>query len=249
MQQHAAALQSTGPASSESRRLLIDVQIQAAIGRFFANKLQSGVLWEIFEQSQEPAAGQEAVKAYRKARKHWAEAARIGQVYIDDLSYGPEPWLRGHWHDRLPRIDADVAEMERLVADTNGAPHGNRERVWAAIGHVLAAPAHREATASHSPPASFKMGSDLTLVISNIGEGVRGGRLHYRHVNQAETWQSLDLLAGTDGLVAVIPADYTRSRFALQYYFELRGDTAAALFPGLASDLANQPYFVIRRAT
>jgi hypothetical protein len=46
----------------------------------------------------------------------------------------------------------------------------------------------------------------------------------------------------------VIPAAYTARRFPLQYYFEIEtGPTEAALFPPLAADLANVPYFVIRR--
>ncbi len=51
----------------------------------------------------------------------------------------------------------------------------------------------------------------------------------------------------SDRHAAVIDADYTRSPYPLQYYFELRGDDGSSLFPGLAPDLANQPYFVIRQ--
>ena len=47
----------------------------------------------------------------------------------------------------------------------------------------------------------------------------------------------------------MIPAGYTNTEFPLAYYFEVddsAGDTS--LFPGFAPDLANQPYFVVRRA-
>jgi hypothetical protein len=44
---------------------------------------------------------------------------------------------------------------------------------------------------------------------------------------------------------AVIPADYTRTEFPLEYYFEVRkGDGTAGLFPGFMPELTNQPYFV-----
>jgi hypothetical protein len=51
-----------------------------------------------------------------------------------------------------------------------------------------------------------------------------------------------------DRHAAVIGADYTRSPYPLQYYFEVRGDDGPSLYPGLKSELANQPYFVIRQA-
>jgi hypothetical protein len=49
---------------------------------------------------------------------------------------------------------------------------------------------------------------------------------------------------------ATIPAAYTDSVFPLQYYFELRESPERAwLHPGFAADLANQPYYVVRRAS
>ena len=45
--------------------------------------------------------------------------------------------------------------------------------------------------------------------------------LHYRHVNQAERWQSVELSRVGDAFRGEIPADYTEKRFALQYYFEI----------------------------
>jgi hypothetical protein len=241
------ALESVVEADAEVRRLVVDVRIQAGIGHFFASKLRCGVLWAIFQQTREPSAAREAVKAYRQAREHWADAAKIGQVYVADLSYGEEPWLRGHWRDRLPQIEADIAEMARLADDTDGSVRGDRELVWAAIGQALAAPVRAEIPAQHQSPASFKPGSVVTLVISGLSTVQLSGHLHYRHVNQAEVWKSTDLVSTSDGLVATIPADYTQSRFALQYYFVLRKDAVATLYPGLAPDLANQPYFVIRQ--
>jgi hypothetical protein len=43
-----------------------------------------------------------------------------------------------------------------------------------------------------------------------------------------------------------IPAAYTSGPYPLQYYFELRQKDTASLYPGLAPDLANQPYLVAR---
>ena len=73
-------------------------------------------------------------------------------------------------------------------------------------------------------------------------------RLYYRHVNQAERWQLMEMAAEGNRFRAIIPAAYTDSSYPLQYYFELRHQTgAASLYPGFASDLSNQPYFVVRQ--
>jgi hypothetical protein len=47
---------------------------------------------------------------------------------------------------------------------------------------------------------------------------------------------------------AEIPADYTRSPLALQYYFEVKiSPASAALYRGLGRERTDQPYFVVRR--
>ena len=73
--------------------------------------------------------------------------------------------------------------------------------------------------------------------------------LYYRHVNQAERWQSVELARNGGSFEGEITADYTAKRYALQYYFEVKtGPAGATLFPLLAADLANVPYFVVRRS-
>jgi hypothetical protein len=48
---------------------------------------------------------------------------------------------------------------------------------------------------------------------------------------------------------ATIPGEYTKSPYPLEYYFEIRTEAGTpALYPGLAPDVSNQPYFVVRRA-
>jgi hypothetical protein len=168
------------------------------------------------------------------------------------VSYGPEPWLRGHWRDRLPAIDADITEMEHLARDTNGPTGGDqvrvdRARILKAIAYVQANEARARVNVRHDPPANFKPGTPLALTILIVDEDITAARLHYRHVNQAEEWQVVDATPATGGHTATIPAGYTNAPFPLQYYFELRGSERADLFPGLADNLANQPYIVMRR--
>jgi hypothetical protein len=47
---------------------------------------------------------------------------------------------------------------------------------------------------------------------------------------------------------ATIPANYTDSPYALQYYFELQhSPTHATMFPDLGPDLTQRPYFLIEQ--
>jgi hypothetical protein len=54
-------------------------------------------------------------------------------------------------------------------------------------------------------------------------------------------------MAWRDGAYrSVIPAEYTRMRYPLLYYFQVNDPAGSAIHPGLGADLSNQPYFVTR---
>lgn len=73
-------------------------------------------------------------------------------------------------------------------------------------------------------------------------------RLRYRHVNQAEEYITAEMVIEKGHWRATIPAEYTDSPYPLIYFFELRdGSGQAWLYPGFSAELANQPYFVVRR--
>ncbi len=238
----AAARNSSTPAYT---RAVADVAIQAALGRFFAHKLRAGMLWEIFALSDDATAAAAALRSYQDARSAWMHVIEAGQVYVADITFGSEAWLRGHWRDRLPALDADIAQMARLIADTNGGGIGVAGGGAAAMAMVLATPPGRGIDLAHTPPHSFRRGQDLMLSLET-GE-LQAARLQIRHVNQAEAWQEF-LMADKDGhFVATVPAAYTDSPFPLQYFFAVYQNGTAGMVPGLSSDLCSQPYFVLRQ--
>jgi hypothetical protein len=238
------------PATPELRRLATDVTILSSLGRFFAAKFRAGVLWGLHLAADDAVAGAEAIKAYRSARDAWRTATAAGSVYADDIGYGMEPWLRGHWKDQLPAIDADIADLERALGDVNGPAGGSKthvpaERRFAALGQALTTAQRPATSCRHTPPAPFGRGNALALTLES-SEEVQNARLHYRHVSQAEEWQEADMAPIGGGFAASIPAAYTDSPYALQYYFELRTQTGATMWPGLAPTLDDVPYFVLR---
>ena len=106
--------------------MAIDVGIQAALGQFFAARFRGGVLYAIHERTGDRTALEEALKTCRAAREIWARMAESARgVYVSDVTVGELAWLRGHWLDRLPAIDADIADMEKRL---EGPPCKPRRR-------------------------------------------------------------------------------------------------------------------------
>jgi hypothetical protein len=234
--------------SPEYRRLSIDVSIVIGLGRFFAAKFRSGVLFGIYEQSGDRSALAESLDYYRKARNFWADLAGIAKdVYKPDITIGENPSIRGHWLDRLPAIDEDISFMsailDKLPANT-AAPSG---KVLSAIREAKGRPVRSFITARHVQPSGFSAGNPLEIEIS-FDKAPESARLYYRHVNQAERFETIEMKLSGNTFKATIPARYTDSPFSLQYYAELKnGPDNAWLYPGFAKDLCNQPYFVVNK--
>ena len=95
--------------------MAIDVDLQIGLGRFFAAKFRSGVLYAIHEQSGDRDALRQALQAYRQARAAWARMEKSASAYAADLSCSDRFDERGQWNDRLAPIDEDIAQMERRL--------------------------------------------------------------------------------------------------------------------------------------
>jgi hypothetical protein len=252
----AAKARSRNPRAPDFRRMAVDVRIQSCLGRFFAWKLRSGTLYELYQQSGDTAALEEALKAYRRARTHWADAANQAKgVYLADITYGSETNLRGCWLDRLPAIDDDIRDMENRLARAKQvaapAESTDREKVQSAVREVLSRPTRPSLPCRHTVPAHFEPGQPVRIELSvEPRSGFEGitVRLHYRHVNQGEYYVTQEMPSKANLYAAVIPGSYTNSPYGLQYFFELRTRQGGAwLFPGLGAHLSTQPYFVVQQ--
>lgn len=236
--------------SPEVRRMEEDVLIQIGLGRFFAAKLRSGMLYEIYQQTGSAEAGKMALAKYTEARDAWATmATRAKTVYRSDISYGSIPMRRGHWADRLPMIDKDVQAMRASLSAPPKTGHDiSAEHVSAAIKAASGKPSRATAACSHTPPESFRPGQPLQISASPlVGDAHAGMELYYRHVNQGERWRSMPMAKSGRGYGAAIPGEYTQSSYPLQYYFVLSGTGGATFSPAFNASLSNQPYYAIWR--
>jgi hypothetical protein len=220
------------------------------LGNFFAAKLRSGVLFEIYQRTGNAEAGKLALAQYKRARDAWATmASRANSVYRPDITYGNIPMRRGNWADRLPGIDKDIAAMESKLQTPPASPGPNAER---AIQAATGKPNRPSVHCVHTPPASFHPGQSLSLSLLVPGVAAHQApsavHLYYRHVNQAERWLPVEMQRDHNGYNAAIPGGYTSSVFPLQYYFVFqRGADAAWLYPAFNSTLSNQPYYAISK--
>ena len=212
--------------------------LQTGLGRFFATKFRAGVLYELHARTNDRAALERSIQLYKAARASWAQFAGLAKdEYVADITAGEQTWLRGHWIDRIPAIDADIAALEAKLPSATQSDH---PRLRAAINETVAVVRRSSLPVRHTAPAKFTPKQPLVLKASCDASG----RLYYRHVSQAERWQSVDMKDGS----ATIPAAYTDTAYPLQYYFEFHtAADKAFLYPGFAPDLANQPYFVVRQ--
>jgi hypothetical protein len=239
------------------RRFGVDVSAQLGLGRFYARKLRAAVLFALHERTGDRTALDEAIKAYRSAREAWASVAEVTTgVYVKDLTFGELWFQRGHWADRLPGIDRDIALLEKRKTDPTSATAApastTTERPVSALIHeVLGEPQRPASGVIHTPPPSFRRGVPVLLMLALApGASVPAAiQLHYRHTHQAEAWRTAPMArdAAADGYRGEIPGDYADAPYPLTYYFEVaQASGAASLHPGLGANHCDQPYFVLR---
>ena len=227
------------------KRAGLDIRIQAGLGQFYGAKFRSGVLFQIYQITNEQAALEAAIAQYKKARDAYAAIGETAKnIYASDITFGEQVWLRGHWADRAPAIDKDIAALSAM--GQGGARSETSIKTRTAIETSLSRPHRAAIDAKHEAPAGFKRGADLRIAIS-VPSDTKGVRLHYRHVNQAENYVTAEMERNGPRFEIKISAGYTQTDFPLEYFFEVqKANGTAGLHPGFSPELTNQPYFVVR---
>jgi len=231
------------PQDPEFRRYAIDIEIQAGMGLFFANKWRGGVLYYIYRKTNDSNAKTEGIKYYEAAVDFWKKHCDdVGRVY-KYLDYG---FQAGHWSDSLKNMQAEVNEFKKINYSTVQSFTTHPGPAAASIAKVKAKQVKPAAGATHTQPSIFKKGDELRLSIYTDGTTV-SAKLYYRHINQAEEWMSENMTKSGNNFTASIPGSYTNTVFPLQYYFGLnKGNNSGVIFPGFDQTLANQPYYHVR---
>ncbi len=235
----------------EFPRMEADVKIQCGIARFFADKMRSAVLWHLYEESGDTIALKKAIEKYSLARDVWAEMAEEAKsIYVQDISFGELWQLRGHWANRIPAMDVDIANMKKVLEmDTlKKNPSIKNDLINTAIQFVDHPPSRPMITCEHQPAELFQPGEVIQIAVKPEGNRIKNVLLYYRHVNQAVDWQRTRMEVNGDQYRAEIPSDYTETRYPISYYFAFdMGEHGIALYPGLDQHMIRMPYYVVRQ--
>jgi hypothetical protein len=242
----------------EFRRAEEDILILNGLGTYYANLFRAALSYSIQQQivpdKQQigyPVEIDRSLGAYRKARDAWATmAAQAKNIYANDISYGFTPFRRGHWIDRLPAINEDIALLEKHFTDYFAATNSS---VAKQVRQVYGPSLRPKIDVKHTAPETFHAGSELALAVTT-SPTVTGAVLWYRHVNHGERWLSTPMQQASATYTAAIPGAYTDSPYPLQYYFEIHTSSVsnyygATLHPPFNPTLSNQPYYAIHLRT
>ncbi|GAB3765142.1 hypothetical protein [Microlunatus parietis] len=236
------SLRSVADPSPQLRRALVDLEVQHRLGRYFAGKFRSAADYAVWRRTGNVGSLRRAVDQHRAALRAYAEILPIVDgVYTIDLRFGPERNEHGHWADRLPALEQDVISMEAELAEATGPDHITADEP-APLEHPLR-PARTGLR--HEPPKTYARGEHLVISVQ-ADPGVTAVRLNYRHVNQAESFEQVDLEPANGGYQGTIPAAYTASTYPLMYFFTVdQAEQGVTVHPGFKPDLANQPYHLV----
>jgi len=158
----------------------------------------------------------------------------------------------------VPAIDADIADMEKLLdvpSGEVGKPNRDVSGASEAIRNVLGYSLKEGAPVSsldHRPPSKFNRGDAVVIEASaektRKADALGAVRLRYRRVNQGESWQFCEMEHQETRYRAAIPGSYTDSPYPLQYHFDCTGIAGEAWFyPGLQRRWQGQPYYIVRQ--
>jgi hypothetical protein len=224
------------------QRIVTDVQICGGIARFFAERFRAACWAELFIATKVSALIEPVLDHARRSLMAWRTIADVSRdLYHDDLTYGPQSWLRGSWHARLPEMAAEILDLESLRGAGRHESVEADEQTKAAVEALKSRRPVVAAALGVRAPSAFTAGTPVTVRVEE--EVDEAPVLHYRHVNQAERWKSATMTRDGGGYAATIPGDYTDSRFHLQYFVSSRRGGRSVLSPGLREDLSNEPYY------
>ncbi|MBW6425803.1 hypothetical protein KX729_30905 [Rhizobium sp. XQZ8] len=237
-------LKATGTKSFGSidvQRMIVDIRICAGLARFFAERFRAACWAELFVATKVTPLMDRVIDHANRSLMAWQGIADVSRdVYMDDLTYGPQPWLRGSWHTRLPEMQAELGDLESLRGGGSYESVPASPQAEAAIAALEARSPVISSPSGVKGASGFKPGQPFDVTFSGKAEGEPV--LHYRHINQAERWKSMPMQRQGQGFAAAIPAEYTQSKFHLQYFVSFRQDGRSHLSPGLQPNLSNEPY-------
>jgi hypothetical protein len=208
--------------SNEFKTTMADARILAALARYHSWRQLGGVNYNLYKQEGDLAAFDEAIANEQKAVAAWHDLVdAAGDFYVDTMWFGPTG--RGfphHWKDEMKALDT---EFERLLAERQSA-NAQAQVKQARILRRAEKSQFPAVTFVQSPAVAAAPGRDYVVRVKvTAPAGVKWIHLRYRHVNQKEDYQTVDMASDTrTGFYAAsIPASYIDPHWDLMYFVEV----------------------------
>ena len=148
-----------------------DVLIQNGLGRFFAAKLRSGVLFEIYSKTGNVEAGKLALAKYQEARERVGERWRIERITFTVRTSRTAIFRCGAGIGAIgsPVSMRIIAAMQnKLQSSVWFTRRPRRQYRASAIQAATGRPNRPSVHCVHTPPASFHPGQPLSLSLRSV---------------------------------------------------------------------------------
>ena len=222
----------------EFLRLEIDINILIGIGKFFSYKIKSACYWELYIKEKKFNLGYQSLQLYKKSYSAWSKIAKISKkFYLEDLTYGPQSWLRGRWDDRLPAIKDDIVKMTNIL-------DGNLIKSKKHINIFELSKWNNNQSFYINHTIEKKSDRSVDITINNLNKINGELFFNYRQVNQAKKWQRNKIRSIKNRFTIMKFNNFLKQNYPIQYYFELVEKKYSYFCPGINKNLSNQPYYV-----
>jgi len=222
LEQVAQAEKSVGnKRSREFISTITDLKILAGLAQYHSHRLPAGVSYNLYKQTGDLAAFDEALGHERQAVAAWARVVdAASDVYSHDLALGVHRvGFPRHWEEELQKLKSGLERLEE-----------SRQKAQPRAAGSAPIPARRHTPDETQPPQvdlervrSALPGQNVTVTARvQDSSGIKWARLRYRHITQFEDYQTEEMKCDPEtGLwSATIPGAFVVPPWDLMYFVE-----------------------------
>jgi hypothetical protein len=221
------------PTNREFESTATDLKILAGLARYHSLRLLAGVSYNLYKQTGDLAAFDDAIKDERSAIEAWKTMADAASgVYSDNLAFGAHAvGFSRNWKEEYGILNRD---FEKLLAE--------RQSAVAKTDHHY----KPKDLANVQPPVVTILPAKGNQILVKVADpaSVKSLRLRYRHVTQYEDYETADMALDpkTGTATASIPTAFITPKWDLMYYIEaIAKDGSGRIYPDLEKET---PYVI-----
>ena len=219
IRKYIASAKRAGASGKEAVSTLTDLGILAGLAAYYAERIPAAVSYDIYLQSHDAGAFDDAVAHEQKAVDVWASIVEAaGDVYAPELAFGVHSQgFPRHWREELARLRDGLQALEAQ------RPKDSAGKVTGPYAAVITGPDRNPPAVTIERPGTARQGQDLQVSVRATDEsGIERLTLRYRHLTQVEDYRSVDMVRdGKSGTyVARIPGDFITPHWDIMYFVE-----------------------------